>query len=213
MQTEKIKISNNGEGMNDALELTRKTADSIGLTGKNHYYLCLLSEELLGMVRAMVGNFEASFWLESWIEDATRKCKIHLDAESQINYATKQDLIAVSSSKKNAFSFGIMEKVRNIMEGFLYNMEESFKFQSEYGTGMLDYGTLGMTGSEISQAVYSWSMSKYKKSIENQKNNSDNESLNEAWDELEKSIIANIADDVQVGIKDNIISVIILKNF
>ncbi len=208
MQTEKIKVSNNGTGMDEARELTQKTADLIGLKGKDNFHFCLLSEEMLSMISAMVGDFEAYFW----IKEENKKCEFHLDAESKVDYAKKRELISVATNKKNAFSMGIMEKIREMTEGFLYDVEESFKFQSEYGTGILDYGTLGMTGSEISSAVYSWSMQKYKESLKNNENEND-ETVSEAWDELEKSIIANIADDVQVGIKNNMISIVILKKF
>ena len=208
-QSERITISNDGTGMNQALELTRKIADSSGLVGRENFHLCLLSEELLSMVRAIVGKFSAEFWIES----ENRDFRIRLEARGKVDYAQKQDLISVSTRGKNSSSFGIMDKVREMLEGFTYNMEESFKFQTEYGSGFLDYGTLGMTGAEISQAVYSWSMQKYKQSISDLNANSQDEAASEAWDELEKSIIANIADDVQIGVKNNVINVTILKKF
>jgi hypothetical protein len=49
-----------------------------------------------------------------------------------------------------------------------------------------------------------WTLSRYKDA---QKDNA------EPWDELEKSIIANLADDVIVSVKGNQIEIIIEKNF
>jgi hypothetical protein len=35
----------------------------------------------------------------------------------------------------------------------------------------------------------------------------------EAWDELEKSVISSVADDVIVGVKGNRADIVIVKNF
>ena len=35
----------------------------------------------------------------------------------------------------------------------------------------------------------------------------------EAWDELEKSIVANIADEVIVGARTNYVDIIVVKKF
>ena len=59
-------------------------------------------------------------------------------------------------------------------------------------------------------ASVDWSMVDYRNHVK--KENGNNEST-EAWDELEKSIIANIADDVKVKILGNKVEIIVFKNF
>ena len=54
-----------------------------------------------------------------------------------------------------------------------------------------------------------WKLSDYRDELERQK---DNERI-EAWDELEKSIVANIADDISVGIKGENVRFVITKSF
>ena len=49
-----------------------------------------------------------------------------------------------------------------------------------------------------------WTLSRYKDAQR------DNE---EPWDELEKSIIANLADDVTVAVKGNNVEIVITKDF
>ena len=49
-----------------------------------------------------------------------------------------------------------------------------------------------------------WKLSDYKNNV-NVKNNT------EDWDELEKSIIANLADDVSVGIKGDDVELIVTR--
>ena len=46
-----------------------------------------------------------------------------------------------------------------------------------------------------------WSMEDYRASLEQGKD--DNDGMMAAWDELEKSIVASIADDVIVGVNKN----------
>jgi hypothetical protein len=49
-----------------------------------------------------------------------------------------------------------------------------------------------------------WTLSKYRDSVKNEE---------EPWDELEKSIIANVADDVVVSVKGKQVEIVILKDF
>ena len=54
-----------------------------------------------------------------------------------------------------------------------------------------------------------WSMDVYREGIENAKEKDG--AAQEAWDELEKSILANLADDVRVSIKGNVAEVVVEK--
>ena len=49
-----------------------------------------------------------------------------------------------------------------------------------------------------------WSLSAYRENAKSDKT---------AWDELEKSVIANLADDVTVGIIEGKVEIIVIKNF
>ena len=52
----------------------------------------------------------------------------------------------------------------------------------------------------------------YMWTLENYKNNTKKEK-EEAWDELEKSVIASVADDIVVGVKGKRADIIITKKF
>jgi hypothetical protein len=58
-------------------------------------------------------------------------------------------------------------------------------------------------------ANYMWSLDTYKGSVESSIDK--DEAAKEAWDELEKSIIASIADDVKVGVSGNTVELVIEK--
>ena len=201
--TDRITISNHGHGMNEALNLAEYIADTMKLEGKNKFHLRLLAEEMFSMVRAITGEFRADFWGEA----EKHTCKLHLQAKAELDYLKRRELLSVSTHGKNIASRGMMEKIREIIEAGLYSIEESFNLQNEYGVNMLSYGAMGLD-TEMSDAIYSWSMQKYKSDVEAERSENP-----DAWDELEKSIIANIADEVQVGINKDSIELIIQKNF
>ena len=98
MQTDKIQILSNGEGIEAALAESEKFAAYMGIEGKPALHLRLLTEELLGMVRAITGDFKAYFWIENQEGGGYR---IHLDAETPMNLDKKTELISLSSKGVN----------------------------------------------------------------------------------------------------------------
>ena len=204
MITDRIKISNDGTGMNAALNITDNFAISLALTKKESFHLRLLAEEMFNLVRSITGGFEAYFW----IEEENRVCKLRLDAPKiELNYEKRRELLSVSTQGENIASLGIMEKIRNIVEASLYNISEGYNIQAQYGAGMFSYGAVGINDTAMSDAIFAWSMQKYKSEIETRPDES------EAQDELEKSIIANIADDVRVGVRKDSLEIVIVKKF
>lgn len=223
----KIKVDNEGNGISEALESVERLAASLELSRKDKFYMRLLAEETLGMVGAIVGKFQADFWIEwhdslfKWQKGGT--FKIHLEANTDVSYSTRRELVSVSTKNENIAPRGIMEKIREMVEAGLHGMDEILKLQTEYGGGALNYGLLGAM--DVQQMMYSWSMQKYKNAVDSSRaenknqteiksgNKSGNFEWEEAWDELEKSIIANIADDVQIGVSSGHVEVIVIKDF
>ena len=66
MAANKIKISNTGENMNAALDLTEKTAKSMGLSSRDTLRLRLLAEEMMSMVRAITGSLNTKALAANW---------------------------------------------------------------------------------------------------------------------------------------------------
>ena len=114
----------------------------------------------------------------------------------------KQALVAMSAKKKNAAASGFMGKIRDIAENMLLYSEKpgvNCYYAPEYLHG---YASAGISYS------YAWTMMNY---INQQKKVTAN---NEAeWDQLEKSIVAKLADDVIVGVKSRKVEIIIKKEF
>ena len=204
MTIQRIKISNTGENMNAALDLTEKTAKSMGLSSRDTLRLRLLAEEMMSMVRAITGSFTAEYWLE---HEGT-SCKLVLSAKSELDYGKRSEFLSVSTTGKNTAKVGLMEKIRGVFEAGLYGMEQSFAAQAEYGVGMYGTGFMGLADAVMTEAIYSWSMQKYRNEVESKRTE-----YPDVWDELEKSIIANLADEVSVGVTKSGVELIVQKKF
>ena len=204
MTIQRIKISNTGENMNAALDLTEQTAKSMGLSSRDTLRLRLLAEEMMSMVRAITGSFTAEYWLEH--EGTT--CKLVLSAKSELDYGKRSEFLSVSTTGKNTAKSGLMEKIRGIFEAGLYGMEQSFAAQAEYGVGMYSVGMMGAVDAGMTEAIYAWSMQKYRNEIASKRTE-----YPDVWDELEKSIIANLADEVSVGVTKNGVELTVQKKF
>ena len=210
MQTDKIKIKNDGAGMREAIDEAVKFAEYSGLDKKKSLRIRLLTEETLGMIGAITGDFDAEFWIESDKKCAVRIC---LEARTNMDFKKKQDLIEASSDKKNAAGKGIMGKIRQLIENGLYSIDEVGSLHTDYYGGTLMYASMGMCevnpGSAINSMNYMWSLESYRNSFDSL---SERDAVaEEAWDELEKSIVANIADDIRVGVSGNKVSLVIEK--
>ncbi len=190
--------------MDEALNLTENVAKSMGLTSRDTLRLRLLAEEMMSMVRAIAGSFTAYFWLDH----EGKTCKLILSAKSDLDYGKRSEFLSVSTTGKNTAKVGLMEKIRGIFEAGLYGMERGFEAQAEYGIGYYGVGMMGAADAGMADAIYAWSMQKYKDEV-----NAKREEHPEVMDELEKSIIANLADDVSVGARKDGVMLVVRKNF
>ncbi len=203
MKTELISISPNGTGMDKALELTEKTGAFCGLDHKAALRLRLLSEEVIELMRTFTDELVGDFWLEA----KDNVVEIHLKTDIPMDVKTKKEIIAVSSSGKNSAAKGFMGKIREMIANATLPDDPETKAMADQALGLMALGC--QLGSY--SGSYSWSMSSYVASIE-KATDIPNEAQ-EAKDELEKSIVANLADDVTVHIINSSVEIAIYKAF
>ncbi len=205
MQTKKVLVSNRGEGLDEILNMVDETAQVEHLSNRNKLHLRLLTEEMISMIKVIAGEFDALFWIEGDAGDY-RLC---LTARTDVDAAKKRDLLAVSSTGENVAARGIMGKIREIIENGILSYDEIERMNMENSMDYLSYGFMGMGAADAaSQSLFVWSLSRYRDNLENVKNED-----SEKWDELEKSIVANIADEVKVGIRKDKVEMTIYKRF
>ena len=207
MTTDKIMVYSEGKGIPEALKEAERFADYEKLEAEDGLYVRLLSEEMMGLVKGITGGFEGQFWIESDPEG----CRICLRADACMDRSKKKKLIALSSGGKNESSVGIMEMLRRIVVNAINDPEEAEDLPPYYQDDELIYGMTGVrSDGGIDPMDFEWSLIQYKNMVENEKQN--NKAL-EAWDELEKSIVAKTADDVRVGVRGDIVELTIIKRF
>ena len=185
MKTDRVYLNNNGVGREKALEQIECFCNYNDFIGKDRIYLRLLTEELVGMVLEIGGEFDAEFW----IENDNKACRLCLEAEMNLMNSKKRDtFINISTSGKNASINGIMSRIRDVVERYMVKDRENID-----------------TYFSNSQNK-DWTLNGYKTYVSKNKSSRQDE-----WDEHEKSIIANLADDVTVGVRDHSVMVIIKK--
>lgn len=191
-------IKQGGCGLEAVLAETKKVTDYNGLQQKEALRLRLLAEELVGMLPELVKKFDGCFWLQN---DGNRY-ELHVELSvSNLSKEKKAELIRVSANKKNAAASGFMGKIRDIAENMLLHSEDpmpNMYMDNEYLYG---YGVADMN------YTYAWSLEHY---VEQQKAEKKQEA---EWDQLEKSIVAKLADDVIVGVSGQKVEIIIKKEF
>ena len=197
MKSNVCKIEKGTADLSAILAESEKVAGYIGLDHKQAMKLRLICEEIDGLLPNITDEFEGDFWIEH--EDGTCKVNVSITVP-EFNSAKKKELIALANDKRNAAASGIVGKIRNAIENF---------FLSEGSTNALDTSSVtfhAATGySEGVDYSYLWTLQQYKGAMEKEKT--------EDWDELEKSVIASVADDVIVGVRGNRADIVIVKKF
>ncbi len=176
MRSDIIYVTQKTKRLPVALETADAFARKMGMNRKQTVRLRLLTEETIGMLREMAGDYRA----ELWFEGENKLCELHLMIDTQMDADKKADLLSVSTTGNNESVHGFMGRMRNMIENMMLGKPE--------------------TASRGNTAA--WSLSDYRKRLE-----SGEES--EEWDELERSIVANIADDILVGVEKNSVSMVI----
>ena len=204
MRSNVCKIENGTKDLTAILKESEKVAVYNELTHKQTLQLRLICEEIDGMLPNIIDNFIGDLWID--FEDGVCKVNVSLRFD-EFTAEKKEGLVAISKNKKNASAVGIVGKIRSTLENVFLERDsfdsaemipESRYFMTDYYNGMeyhsgMEYACL-------------WSLNQYRSTVKN-------EEKKEEWDELEKSVIASVADDVVVGVKGKHAYIIVVKKF
>lgn len=200
MKSDVIHVSNTGEGVAEAVKQTELVAGFKSLSKADSIHLLLLTEEMMGMMKALTGEQEADFWIDD--EDGT--FRLHLKAETSMNTEMRQNLLSASTSGENIAAKGVMGKLRDLFNRLVEPTEGPMS--GEYASGWTPENLSTAQAAAVAKnytavSANVWSLNRYKAS----------QAQGESWDELEKSIIANTADEVEIGITDDTVEMIVYK--
>ena len=204
MKSNVCKIENGTKDLAAILRESEKVAVYNELTHKQALQLRLICEEIDGMLPNIIDNFNGDFWID--FEDGLCKVNVSLCFDD-FSAKKKEELVAIARNKKNDAAIGIVGVIRSALEDVFLEGDlfgeievpfESRRVVTEY------YNNLDMyTGTDYSCL---WSLERYKNTVKQ-------EEKSEKWDELEKSVIASVADDVVVGVKGTRAYIIVTKKF
>lgn len=191
------KVSLDSLDFNPAVALNEvdKCAKYMELGHKEAMRLRLLGEELMGMMGSIMGDFVAEFWVEA---DENKSVELHIKAKGEVGDKKKNVLLGVSSTGKNAAARGVMGKIRLLVEECLYgDLDNPMEYVPMHYFTVSEFGAPSI-----------WSLSDYVGEVSKKR---DTEIEN--WDELEKSIIAKLADDVTVSARSHEAEITVKKAF
>ena len=202
MKSDVIHVTNDGAGFDRTLEQAEAVARFRNLDRRAALHLRLLTEEMTGMMRALTGEREADFWIDDSPEDGIR---LHLAVRTPMNAEMRKNLLAAATSGENSAAKGVMGKIRDLFERFIE--PENGSIPCDLVTGM-DYAYTGADFGTLSVATAGlWSMNRYVAAVK------EGRTPAEDWDELEKSVVANLADEVRIGIAGQDVEMVISKKF
>lgn len=191
MKTDVIAVSSRGRGMDAALAQAEKTAQVLELSHREALHLRLLVEEMMSMLNSIIGKLEGRFWIET----GNGECRLYLQAKTLMDTEQRQQLLSAATSGKNEAHRGIMGKLLAFFEPMPITDAPAYLSET-----MLP----GDRDGELS-----WSLEAYRERLRRRKDAS--EGAQEEWDELEKSVVSHIADNVEVSIRGYDVQLMILK--
>ena len=192
MRTDIIRINGEETQMAQALSQADKTVAYKGLSGKSALHLRLLSEEMLSLMRAITGGAQGEFW----IEEKDGVYDLHLNVDTMLDEKRREQLLSASTSGKNEAVRGFMGRIRSF-------------FEPAGGSPAFSGGFMPGAAPQVYGSMI-WSMEDYKAQLRQYKEQNRQDAQAE-WDELEKSVVAHIADDVKVSIKPRSVEMTITK--
>ena len=204
--SKKFVVNSDAERMSAARYATEEFAGQIGLGRRDALRLDLLVEETLGMVKAMLEEFYGQIW---FVGDSGA-CEIHFEVTADMNVDRRQELLSVSRTGKNVAPRGLMARLGEMISGALHGFGQTV---DAYGREAIKYGIVHTPIEAVPNAEVMpiWTLQTYREDLDRARDNDGG--AEEAWDELEKSIVARLADDVIVGIKGDRVDLIIKKDF
>ena len=201
-RTPLIRIKGSGEGITDAMDATAELGEENGLTTKEIMRLRLLGEELVRMMASIVGDVQSKYWAEH----KEQEYRIHISATVSMTKEMRKNLLSVSSTGKNSAQQSLMDKAGDMIT-LMFLPEGSDKSNMQKGMSK-DV----KKGTEEDNS-FMWSMKQYKSTTQAGKAKAKKDYQKNNLDNLERSIVASIADDVRISINGFHVEIIAFKSF
>lgn len=158
---------------------------------KDTTHLLLLTEEVLGLVNAIVYVEDGQFY----IEKEENEYRIHVSAVADMSSEVKEKLIDASSDGKNQSYRGVSGKIFKVIDTVFTN-----EALEAVAVNAIDRQ---MYGSAYPVTSNTWSLASYYESTKKDE---------EEWDGYERSILLKLADDVLVSARGDKLHITVVKS-
>ena len=183
-------------GIENILSETERLGDFCKLSPSAKGKLRLLAEEMLGLTVRLFDELSYEFF----IENEEKRFTLNLSVRTIVSSSQKEKMLSLSSRNENKATKGFFGRISGIFESLLMDTGEYVQIASPYDLGIMPlYSGMGSMTTYFSLSSYQSEMSKTAKK--------------EDWDDLEKSIIAALAKDMVIGVKNKNVEMIAVIDF
>lgn len=197
MVTNKCVLTGSEEDLEAVLKEVELAAVYNRLARKPSIQLRLLAEEMIGVERGILGFVRGEFYMEN----DKNEYKLHLDAQLNLEPSERDAFVNVSSSKRNEVYKGFKGKILKAIDSMMGTGAASAGVTTPMASTYMENEVI--TGFQ-SNGLDLWQLTRY------EEENRDNQ---EIWDELEKSIVACLADDILIGFREGQLRMTVIRKF
>lgn len=205
-ESRKIAVGRGAALTAEAMDAAEAFVHELKLDPKATLRMRLLTEEVLEMLRSMLDGFSGLFWLEA--DD--KECRICIDGTAEVDLAAEKDLLSVSSDGKNTAVKGFTAKLTQFVrhhKEYIARLNSLMNLSSAAYSD--DYLYIGTLQPRADASAVMWSMADYRKLLFEDEAAAGQIAADR--DELEKSILGNLADDVKVGVKEDRVRITVIR--
>lgn len=196
MITNRCVLNGSDEDLKKVLEEVEHAAAYNQLAHKPSIQLRLLAEEMIGIEKGILGFVRGEFYMEN----EGKEYKFHLEAQLNLEASERDAFVNVSSSKSNEAYKGFKGKLLKVIDS-MTGANAAAGGMSPLASGYMENEVI--TGFQ-SNGLDLWQLTRYEEECR------DNQ---EIWDEMEKSIVARLADEILIGFREGKLTMTVIKAF
>lgn len=182
MKTDIIKLGKDISSWEDALDETEKCGRYNNLGDTQVLKLRLLGEELMNLMKSIVGEFDGEYWIET----RDHKFEVHVTADTKISFLQRENLLNASkTSDELQKKKGFFKTIISVWKDYIDT--QSVILNDPIMQRRVEIMGLGIDAGEL--ALKSWSLSQYVETLPDDKEK----------DDLEQFIVKSLADDILVS--------------
>jgi len=187
----KSDIFNQQHGVEHILNETERFGVFSKLPSAGVMRLRLLTEELLGLTVRLFDDLKYEFT----IENEGQRFTLRLKASTIVSLDQKSKMLSLSSRGENEAVKGVLGRISGVFHDLIMGADNSPNLSPVTTSSFNPYY-------DTDTSTY-FSMTYYQNQAPERENEPE-------WDGLEKSIIANYADDVMIGVKSDNVEMVVL---